>query len=272
MPVKHPYLDLPTPIVIGHRGCAGSVPENTLASFEAGLAAGAAILESDVHLTRDAVPVLIHDDAVDRVSSGSGRIASLTLEELQRLDAGHRFSPDGGTSHPFRGRGLCIPTLREALEAFPGARFNLELKEDLPDIVERTIDEVTAAKRDALTLLTAAEDELMLRLRRALERRAPAIATGACTADVLDFVRSAQDGSAPRAGPAALQIPAEFGGNPLVTKELIEHAHAHGVQVHVWTINDPAEMTRLLDLGVDGIVTDHPERLARLIEARQDRS
>ncbi len=270
--MKHPYLALPTPIVIGHRGCAGEMPENTLASFDAGLAAGAAILESDVHLTRDAVPVLIHDDAVDRISDGSGQVASLTLAELQRLDAGHRFSPDGGASHPFRGRGLRIPTLCEALEAFPGARFNLELKEDLPDIVERTIDVVTEAKREALTLLTAAEDELMLRLRGALERRAPVIAQGACAADVLDFVRSAQDGSAPRAGPAALQIPAEFGGSPLVTRKLIEHAHAHGVQVHVWTINEPAEMTRLLDLGVDGIVTDHPARLVRLIEARQGRS
>ncbi len=270
--MKHPYLALPTPIVIGHRGCAGEMPENTLASFDAGLAAGAAILESDVHLTRDTVPVLIHDDAVDRISDGSGRVASLTLAELQRLDAGHRFSPDGGASHPFRGRGLRIPTLCEALEAFPGARFNLELKEDLPDIVERTIDVVTEAKREALTLLTAAENELMLRLRGALERRAPVIAQGACAADVLDFVRSAQDGSAPRAGPAALQIPAEFGGSPLVTRKLIERAHAHGVQVHVWTINEPAEMTRLLDLGVDGIVTDHPARLVRLIEARQGRS
>ncbi len=270
--MKHPYLDLPTPIVIGHRGCAGEAPENTLAAFEAGLAAGAAILESDVHLTRDGEPVLIHDDAVDRVSGASGRIASLTLEELQRLDAGHRFSPDGGTSHPFRGRGLCIPTLREALEAFPGARFNLELKEDLPEIVERTVDVVTESKRDALTLLTAAEDELMRRLRNVLERRAPAIAQGACAADVLDFVSSARDGSAPRPGPVALQIPAEFGGSPLATHELIEHAHIHGVQVHVWTINEPAEMTRLLDLGVDGIVTDHPGRLARLIEARRVRS
>ncbi len=270
--MKRPYLDLPTPIVIGHRGCAGEVPENTLASFDAGLAAGAAILESDVHLTRDAVPVLIHDDAVDRISDGSGLVASLTLEEIQALDAGHRFSLDGGASHPFRGRGLRVPTLREALEAHPGARFNLELKEDLPGLIERSIEVVIEAKREALTLLTAAEDALMLRLRGEIERRAPGIAVGASTADVLDFVRSALDGTAPQAGPAALQIPAEFGGSPLVTKQLVGHAHAHGVHVHVWTINEPAEMTRLLDLGVDGVVTDHPARLVRLIAARQGRS
>ena len=132
MVVTHPYFDLDTPIVIGHRGCAGEVPENTLASFEAALDAGAAILESDVHLTRDGVPVLIHDDAVDRVSDGSGRVGELGLAELERLDAGHRFDPDGTGRHPFRGRGLRIPSLAEALAGFPTARFNLELKEDVP--------------------------------------------------------------------------------------------------------------------------------------------
>jgi glycerophosphoryl diester phosphodiesterase len=267
MPVRHPFFDLPTPIAIGHRGCAGEVPENTLASFEAGLAAGAAILESDVHLTRDGVPVLIHDDEVDRISDGSGRVGEHTLAELARLDAGYRFaSPDGG--HPFRDRGLRIPTLRAVLAAFPDARFNLELKEDVPGIAQRTVEVVVEAGRQSLTLLTAGEDAIMARLRRRLQRVDPPIAQGACAGDVLRFVRAALDGAPPAAGPMALQIPTQHAGRPLVTRELVEHAHAHGVQVHVWTVNERAEMTRLLDLGVDGLITDFPGRLVALLAER----
>jgi glycerophosphoryl diester phosphodiesterase len=268
--MSHPYFDLATPLVIGHRGCAGEVPENTLPSFEAGLAAGADILESDVHLTRDGVPVLIHDDEVDRVSDGSGRVAEHTLAELKRLDAGYRFEARGPGGHPFRGRGLHIPTLAEAFEAFPAARFNLELKEDLPGIVERSVAAVVAAGHEARTLLTSGDDALTAKLRGHLDAEGVAVARGASAGDVLAFVRSALDGTVPPPGTMALQVPAGFAGRPLVTREFVAHAHAHGLQVHVWTINEPEEMTRLLDLGVDGIVTDFPARLARLAAARGD--
>jgi glycerophosphoryl diester phosphodiesterase len=258
--VPHPFFDVPHPTVIGHRGCAGEAPENTLNSFQRALEVGAAILESDVHLTRDDVPVLLHDDEVDRNTDGSGRVAELTFARVQELDAGYRFSPDGGHSHPFRGRGLRIPSLREALEACPGARFNLELKEHLPGLVEKTLEVVCDAGRESLTLLTAAEDPLMAELRTRVEASGAGVALGACTGDVLDFIRSATDGSAPKPGPMALQVPAEFGGNPLVTPAFIDHAHAHGIVVHVWTINEIDEMESLLDLGVDGLVTDYPGR------------
>ena len=143
--MKHPFFDLPTPTVIGHRGSAGEAPENTLLSFECALADGAAILESDVHLTRDGVPVLIHDDAVDRITEGSGRVADFSLDALRHLDAGYRFTPDQGRTHPYRGRGLRVPTLQEAFAAFPGARFNLELKENLAGMVERSVEAVARA-------------------------------------------------------------------------------------------------------------------------------
>ncbi len=264
----HPYFAIPRPIAIGHRGSAGDTPENTLESFARGLAAGAAILESDVHLTRDGIPVLIHDGDVARVTQATGAVGELTQAELRRLDAGYRFSPDGGRSHPFRGRGVFVPTLAEAFAALPGARFNLELKEDVPGIVERTLEAVRAAGREERTLLTAAADSLMARLRACVQGERYSVAVGASTGDVLDFVRTASDGGSPRPGPMALQIPAEFAGRPLATRELVAHANAHGVQVHVWTVNDPAEMARLLDLGVDGIVSDHPARVAALCAAR----
>lgn len=270
--MAHPFFDVPVPTVIGHRGCAGEAPENTLISFERALAAGAAVLETDVHLTRDGVPVLLHDDEVDRNTDGSGRVADLSLAELRALDAGHRFSPDGGRSHPFRGGDVRIPSLEEAFQCFPGARFNLELKQDVAGIVERTAGLVAACGRAELTLLTAADDALMARLRAHLDASGPDVARGACAGDCLAFVRSAVEGSAPDPRLMALQIPAEFGGRPLVTPRLVRHAHAHGVQIHVWTVNDPGQMDALLDLGVDGIVTDFPGRLAARIRARGGRT
>jgi glycerophosphoryl diester phosphodiesterase len=254
-------------LVIGHRGCAGEAPENTLPSFRRALEQGATVLESDVHLTRDGVPVLIHDERVDRVSEGSGRVADYDLAGLQALDAGFRFTPDAGRTHPFRGRGLRIPSLEEAFAALPGARFNLELKEDLPGLVERTLELVGRTRREGLTLLTAAEDALMARLRAALRAAETPVAVGASAGDVVAFVRAAREEAAPAPGPMALQIPREFGGQPLVTRELVAHAHRHGVEVHVWTINDPHEMRELFELGVDGIVSDFPGRLAQVVRA-----
>ena len=263
----HPFLALELPLVIGHRGCAGEMPENTLAAFEHGLADGAVILESDVHLTRDAVPVLIHDARVDRVTEAMGRVADLALAELQKLDAAYRFSPDGGRSFPERARGHHIPTLAEALRAFPEARFNLELKEGGAELVARTLAVIRAGCAEHC-LLTAADDAMMAELRAQVGREHVPVALGACTGEVARFAISALRGEAPPPGPMALQIPAAFAGRPLVTPELLTHAHAHDVQVHVWTIDEPDEMAALLDLGVDGIVTDHPARLVRLLERR----
>jgi glycerophosphoryl diester phosphodiesterase len=270
--MAHPYFDVPKPIVIGHRGCAGEAPENTLAAFEAGLRAGASILESDVHLSRDGVPVLIHDDRVDRVTEATGVVADLTVAALQRLDAGYRFSPDAGNTFPFRGCGLRIPTFEEALRAHPGARFNIEIKSDDPESVTATVDVVVRQRREALTLLTAAEEPLMRRLRQHLDRRNLRLAQGASTADVLAVIRSCTDGTPPDTPSLALQIPSEFGGRPLVTRELVKHAHLHGIQIHVWTVNEANEMDALLDLGVDGLVTDYPGRLVALIAERRARS
>ena len=266
--MSHPFFALPTPLVIGHRGAAGERPENTLASFERALADGAVILESDVHLTRDGVPVLIHDDELARCTDGAGPVREHDLAALRRLDAGHRFAPGGCDGFPFRGRGLRIPTLAEALERFPRARFNLELKERVPGLVARSVAAVAEAKRAHDVLLTSADDALMAELRAHVAEKRLDVALGACTGEVARFALAALRGEAPAPGPMALQIPAEFAGRPLVTPELVTHAHRFGVQVHVWTIDEPGEMRALLELGVDGIVTDFPARLVRVIAER----
>jgi glycerophosphoryl diester phosphodiesterase len=272
MAMPHPYFDAARPLVIGHRGCAGEAPENTLPSFERALAQGADILESDVHVTRDGVPVLLHDDELSRTTDGDGRVGDLTFEEVRRLDAGHRSTADAGRTFPLRGRAVRVPGLEEAFAAFPAARFNLELKEGVPGLVERTVGLVREFGRADRTLLTAADDTTMDALRAELARREVPVAQGACVADVLEFIASARDGRPPRSPAMAYQIPATFAGRPLVTRTFVAHAHAHGVYVHVFTINARDEMERLLDLGVDGIITDFPGRLAALLSERAARA
>jgi glycerophosphoryl diester phosphodiesterase len=266
--MRHPFFDLPTPLVIGHRGASGELPENTLPAFERALSQGAVMLETDAHLSRDGEVVLSHDPHVDRTTEGSGAIAEYTLAELRRLDAGHRFSPDSGGSFPYRGKGLQIPTLREAFESFPGIRFNIEVKQNSAALIDATVRIVAQAKRAATTLLAAAEDDTMSALRARLAQADLQPAIGAAVGDVVGFVRAAAEGGAPPPEPMALQIPTSFAGNPLVTTELLELAHRHEVQVHVWTINDEDEMRRLLDLGVDGVMSDFPGVLRKVVDER----
>jgi len=268
--VLHPYFDLPRPLSIAHRGCAGEAPENTLPAFERALAQGARVLESDIHLTRDGVAVLIHDPTVDRVTDRSGAVAELSAEALRRCDAGYRFSADGGRSYPYRDRGVAIPSLEEAFQRFPDTRFNLDLKAAGSALIDATLELVAKYRREPITLLTSGEDEIMLALRDQLGRLAHPVAQGASERDVREFLRCAAEGIDPPAGPMALQIPPTFAGQPLVSAPLIEFAHTREIQVHVWTINERAEMHRLLDLGVDGIITDFPGRLAEVIRERRD--
>jgi glycerophosphoryl diester phosphodiesterase len=269
--VRHPYFDVPRPIVFGHRGASGEAPENTLVAFERALADGAAVLETDVHLTRDGEVVVAHDADVARTTEGTGRIAELRFPELAALDAGYRFSPDGGASHPCRGGGIRIPALREVFRRFPGTRFNIEVKTNEPRLVEAVVRLVADHEREGLTLLAAEKDDTMAALRAELARRGVAAAVGASVGDVLAFVRAAVGQGAPPKEPMALQIPPTFAGRPLATRALVDFAHRNEVQVHVWTVNEPDEMRRLLAEGVDGLMSDFPGRLRAVVEAERGR-
>jgi glycerophosphoryl diester phosphodiesterase len=266
--VRHPYFAVPRPIVFGHRGASGEAPENTLVAFERALSQGAAILETDVHVTRDGEPVIAHDPDVSRMTDGQGVIAALSLAELQTLDAGYRFSPDGGQSYPYRGQGIRVPTLREVFDALPEVRLNLEVKQNDSRLIEGVVRAVGDCKRADLTLLAAAEDDTLAAVRRELRAQGVETAVGASVGDVLGFVRAALGEGEPPPEPMALQVPPSFGGQPLVTPKLVAFAHRHEVQVHVWTVNDEEEMERLLDLGVDGVMSDFPGRLRAVVDAR----
>jgi len=268
----HPYFNLPRPTILGHRGAAGPAPENTLVAFRRGLEDGAHAIETDAHVTRDGVPVLLHDATVDRTTDGSGPVGELDFESLQKLDAGFHYAApsDSAPEQPYRGQGLRIPSLREAFESLPEARFNIELKAHDEAFIERVVELILEFERESRTLLVAGEDKTQGLLRQVLVRTGAQPALGASLADVLDVVKSAVEQHPPATDSMALQIPRSFAGQPLITPSLVEHAHRHGIAVHVWTINDPEEMKALLDLGVDGLVTDWPGRMAKLIDTSND--
>ncbi len=269
-PMPHPYFDAPRPAVFAHRGASGELPENTLAAFERALAQGADFLETDVHRTKDGRVVIAHDGDVSRVTDGQGEIEALNWDELSVLDAGYGFTRDHGATHPERGKGHGIPLLEEAFSSFPRARFNIELKTSDPALAADVVALVGAYDREERTLLAAGEDSAMSLLRDELARTGLAPALGAAVGDILAFVRSALDGVPPPPGPMALQVPPDFAGRPLVTEEFVRHAHQHGLFVHVWTLNDEAEMHRLLDLDVDAVMSDFPARLRAVVDGRRN--
>ncbi len=129
---RRPYVTHARPLAFAHRGGSGLAPENTLVAYENGLALGADALELDIHTTRDGQIVVIHDDTIDRTTDGVGLVATYTLDELRRFDAGYRFTADGGQTYPYRGQGVTIPTLREVFTRFPDVRVNIDLKQDTP--------------------------------------------------------------------------------------------------------------------------------------------
>ena len=258
----HPYFDTPRPQLFGHRGASGEAPENTHVSFQRALAQGVPYLEMDCHASADGEIVIHHDDTLDRTTDAQGPIRARRFAELERIDAGHRFSADGGRSHPFRGRGVRIPRLVDVLRAFPEARINLEVKQAEPPIAEEVV-RVIRRERAERRLLLAAEDEAILAKLRALD---PGTALGSSLEDVVQFVRAGAEGRLSSFEPRghALQVPAQALGRPLVTREFVAMARERGLLVHVWTINEPAEMRRLLELGVDGLMSDFPGLLVEV--------
>jgi len=251
------------PRVFGHRGAAGAAPENTLASFRRARADGADVFELDVHATADGEIVVLHDATLDRTTDGAGPVSSLRFTEVARLDAGFHFTPDGGRTYPFRGAGVRVPRLAELVREFPDAPLNIEIKQETPSIVADVVALLRAAKT---TVVLAAELDVVM---TAIRAAAPDMPTSLAAGEVATFIFALQQGVAPTlpAGAVALQIPPRFDAIELVTAETVATAHALGAEMHVWTINDPDEMRRLLALGCDGIISDFPARARAVVNA-----
>lgn len=238
-----PFFDAPSPRVFAHRGLATEAPENTLLAFAHAIAAGASYIETDVNGSADGSAIVSHDPDLRRLVGRDARIGDLTREELAKIDLGE---------------GQGFPTLAEALHAFPETRFNIDLKDNAS--VVPAVAAILDARATERVLVTSFDEH---RRQRAVEGL-PGVATSASRRRFLAALAGTKAGSAGLVrrvlrGIDCVQIPVRAARIPLATSRFIDVLHAAGVEVHYWTINEPEQMTRLLDLGADGIVTDRAD-------------
>jgi len=247
-PGSHPYLDDTTPVAFAHRGGAEEHPENSLAAFRHAVSLGYRYLETDVHLTADGAVLAFHDDTLDRVTDRTGRIADLSAAEVAKARIGGKEP---------------IPTLDALLEEFPDARLNIDPKGDpvvepLAGVLERhgALDRVCVG---------SFSDRRLRRLRRLLGDR---LCTSAGPIATATFRLASLGLPVPRGTHDCLQVPVRQSGIPVVDHRFVALARRRGLKVHVWTIDEPDEMHRLLDLGVDGLMTDRPTVLRDVLRER----
>jgi glycerophosphoryl diester phosphodiesterase len=249
-----PFFDHPVPLPMAHRGGALYEPnvgiENTLMAFANAVKLGYRYLETDVHASRDGVVFAFHDRGLWRLTDRTGRIGELDSADVRRARV--------------RGREP-IPTMAELFEEFPDARFNIDVKED--SAVDPTVELIKATRTHDRICVASFSASRIRRVRRLL---GPRVATSLGSAEIARL--RAPVGLMRRqvmaSGAACVQIPRRVGRLTLTTADLVTEAHRHGLQVHVWTVNDPDQMAELLDLGVDGIITDRIDALRDLLVAR----
>jgi len=260
---NHPFLTLPTPLVMAHRGGQGLWPANTIHAFQRATELGVDILEMDIHLTKDGTLVVRHDPTVDATTDGSGLIADLTLGEIKALDAGYTWTADKGQTFPYRERGITIPTLEEVLSAFPNMRLNIDIKPEDPTIVPKFAEMLQDYNRLESVLVASFHDSQLKYFRRLC----PQVATAAGVQETrsLYLLNTLKLGSIYQARAIAFQPPEYQGRLHIVTQRFVRAAHVHNMQVHPWTVNDVDDMRRLLNWRVDGLITDYPDRLMDLL-------
>ncbi|MEW2418353.1 glycerophosphodiester phosphodiesterase [Streptomyces sp. NPDC046866] len=247
--LSHPYLDHPAPIPFAHRGGAADGLENTTAAFRRAADAGYRYFETDVHATADGKLVAFHDATLDRVTDGRGRIADLAWKDLRRVRVG------GGEP---------LPLFEELLEEFPDARWNIDVKAE--SALHPLVNLIARARLwDRVCVGSFSES----RVARAHRLAGPRLATSYGVRGVVGLrLRSWAIPAALRAGAVAAQVPERQGGIPVVDRRFVRAAHERGLQVHVWTVNEPERMEALLDLGVDGIMTDRIDILRTVLDRR----
>jgi glycerophosphoryl diester phosphodiesterase len=254
------FFDAPRPLVFAHRGGCDLGPENTLAAFDLGLAAGADGLECDVHLSRDGIAVVCHDETLDRTTNARGPILALTAAELERVDAGAGFV-DAQGARPFAGQGIGVPTLRRLLARYPDRRVIVEMKVDSPEMGRAVAADVRAA--GAADRVCAAGVGLLS--ARAARAALPEMASSACQPEVRIALYRSWAGWPVRRPPfGGYQVPEHAGRLRVVSRRFLRHAHGAGLKVQVWTVDDEPDMRRLLEWGVDGLISNRPDLAVRV--------
>jgi glycerophosphoryl diester phosphodiesterase len=288
---ENPWLERRV-LNMAHQGGEIEAPSNTLFAFKTAKEKGSDVLELDVHATADRELVVIHDASVDRTTNGTGRIDRMTLQQVKALDAAYWFVPDCGTCHrrpddayayrgyatgerpipgelgAFEPNDFKVPTLREVLEAFPRDFINIEIKSTAPE-TEPYEAELAALLREFGRTTDTIVVSFLDHAVEAFKLHAPEVSTAPGTAETALFWASAQGPApgAPNPRHHALQVPVEFNGLTVVTPDFVDDAHANGLAVHVWTINDRPTMEWLIDIGADGIMTDRPTLLEEVLGA-----
>lgn len=257
------------PVVLAHQGASGHAPSNTMEAFRLALEQGADILELDVHMTRDGVVVVSHDETIDRMSNGSGRIKEMTLAELRQYDFGYNFTPDGGQTYPYRGKGVTIPTLEEVFRAFPDVPVNIEIKQADPPM-ERQVWELIQRYGAEDRVLVASFDGAVARRWR--EVAGTRVATSAPVTHMYLVAALYLSHLERLYAPAydAFQLPVSGKAGPITvrvdTPRFLAMAERVNVAVHYWTVNDEEEMRRLYAMGAHGIITDYPDRAVKVLK------
>jgi len=262
--LTHPLV-VRSPMLIAHRGGAGLAPENTLAAFRRAIDLWAAdMIELDVHASADGHCVVIHDPTVDRTTNGNGAVGDMTLDQLKALDAGYHFTRDRKT-HPFRDNGVTIPTIDEVLEALPDTPLTIEVKTAAAQApLFAAIERAGATNR----VVAAGMYE---RDRTMFDSWGGAISASAEQVGRYHRWYSMRLGRFWTIDADVVQVPEFHGSRRIVTQKFVKALHTRGLKVHVWTVNVESDMQRLLDWGVDGLVTDRPDVASRVLNRYVDR-
>ena len=256
---SHPFHPNQRVLTFAHRGGLGAWPENTLFAFKRSLDRGVDVLDMDLRSTADGALVILHDRTVDRTTDGTGRVQEFTLEELKKLDAGYRWSDDGGRSFPYRGQGIRVPTLAEVFSAFPEVLVNIEIKSSDPSIGPSLCRTIHRFGMTEGVIVASGDAGIISEFRRLC----PETASAASFTETLAFyiLNRLYLGAVYRPPAEAMLVPEYLGPLHVITPDFIRSSHRHKVKVYVWTMNDLDDIRRMMNLGVDGILTDYPDRL-----------
>ena len=262
---EHPFFSQgpPRPWVIAHQGGDGLWPGDTMFAFERAADMGVDILEMDMHGTADGALVLMHDDTVDRTTDGSGQLVELTLSEIKTLDAGYNWSDNDGDSFPYRGEGIEVPTLEEVFTAFPEYRMNIEIKQAEPSIIEPFCSLIREYGMEKQVLVASFNQAVLNEFRQVC----PEVATSTGESEVITLFALSKLFLEHVYSPDtfATQVPERRSGLTVLTQRFIDAAHNRQLEVHAWTIDDVEDQRRLIDMGLDGIITDRPDRMMELL-------
>jgi len=259
-----PYLAAEFPLRFAHRGSRILWPENTWHGFDAAVGdLGYRYVETDVQVSRDGVVVVFHDDTLERTTNGVGKVGDWDWEDLATLDAAYSFSPDED-SFPLRGSGIRIRRLDDTFDRYPDTYFNIDLK--AKGTAWGVAEIISRKERHDTVMIGSFSDRKLARFRRITKG---AVATSAGPRAAMSMYAASRMGKTVHLAASAYQLPPLVRG-AAVDARMVRSIHAAGAQLHVWTINESDQMHRLLDLGVDGIVSDRPDLLNDVVKERSD--